>query len=800
MTVVCLSAFLSAGLWAQNTGQGIITGTIIEKTTDKPLEFANVMLKGITDTTLVMGAITNKNGEFRFEKLSLGEYKLNYSFIGFDKIEVAVPALTAASSKINLGRMFISETGQTLGEVEVTARKSTFVNSIDRKTFNVGSDLMSKSGSVSELMQNIPSIQVDMDGNVSLRGSENVTILVDGKPSVMMDLNRAAVLQQMPASSIDKIEIITNPSAKYKPDGTSGIINIVLKKNRSLGFNGNINANAGNENRYNMNVLANYNPGKFNLFGSYGFRQDDRIRFIEMNVNTFSSSQLLNHSRTYSVGTARPVSNIANAGIDYKLNSNNKISVSGDYNYRFQRQKDVSTYTMQDNTSYTVLDYDRARILPEGESDLELTSSFQHTFNREGHELNVNFISSVSHENEDNYYTNTYRIPASAVFYDNMFYRHLNKESELAVEYSLPIAEDRKFETGYLLTFINNDLDLLRDTLDTQTEVWNKDQERSNHFIRSEYTHVAYATYEQEVGKFGFLAGLRAEQTYTTANLVSRDSLIKSSYTRFYPTLHLSYKLTNTQELQLNYSHRIRRPEDEELNPFPEYQDMRNVRAGNPNLKPEDIHSLELGYQIKKNATTFLSTLYYRYSYNGITSIITNLGNNVLLSTLQNLSKNRSSGVELLLSTSIQKIITINLGTNTFFNAIDASDLGYSSKKSTVAWSTNANISFTLSKSSVLQVTSNYQAKRLTPQGYQQPTFVLNAGFKQEFLKKRATFMLTISDVFNTMRNVTIIDTPVLYEKMIRKRSPRIIYAGFSYAFGKSQKAKENGLKYDNQL
>ena len=801
--VYFLSLFLllsAISIFAQKRETGTVKGTIFEKTSDIPLEFANVVIKNQTDSSFMKGVVADKDGKFEFSGLPLGEYRITYSFIGFDESKTPVIKIDSKQTKIDLGKIYISETFQSVNEVEVVGQKSTFVNSIDRKTFNVGQDLMSTTGSVSDLMQNIPSVQVDIDGNVSLRGSENVMILVNGKPSAMMNLNRAAVLQQMSANSIERIEIITNPSAKYKPDGTSGIINIVMKKDKGLGLNGNLSGNVGNDNRYNFNVMTNYNPGKLNIYGSFGIRHDDRIRIGESVTNTFNDAGPVNYSKSTTIGHANPISNIANGGFDYKLNDKNKIGVSVNYNYRFQRQIDSSTYSLQNSHHTLVLAYDRDRVLPEAESDLEVSSFFQHSFDKEGHEINVTLMVSKTTEDENNYYTNTYQAPYPIVRYDNMFYHHLNQSSELAVEYTRPISEGRKLEAGYLFDYFKNDLNLLRDTLDLIDNIWQIDFGRSNRFIRTEYTHVAYLTYEQELGKFGFLAGIRGELTHTRADLVSKDSVILTQYPRFYPTLHLSYKLTGSQELQLNYSHRIRRPEDEELNPFPEYQDLQNVRIGNPYLKPEDIHSFEFGYQLKQNSTTFLSTLYYRYHFNGITNVTTDLGNGKFQNSLENLAKNQAYGLELIYSASLGKLGSFNLSTNTFYNSIDATSLGFSSK-SVISWSASGNLGLNLTKSSVWQLTSSYTGESLTPQGKRLPTFVINTAIKQEVFKKKAAIILTVSDVFNSLKNRYVLDTPGIYRDETRRRSSRIIYLGFTYSFGNSaKKQKDNGIKYDNQL
>jgi hypothetical protein len=236
------------------------------------------------------------------------------------------------------------------------------------------------------------------------------------------------------------------------------------------------------------------------------------------------------------------------------------------------------------------------------------------------------------------------------------------------------------------------------------------------------------------------------------------------------------------------------------LNPFPEYQDPYNLREGNPKLKPADIHSIEAGYQYKNKSVTFLSTIYYRYVYNGITSITNYINDTVLLTTSENLSKSQSLGLELVLTTNINNLITLNLSTNTFYNTIDASSLGYSNNKSTVTWSANLSAGVNITKSTVIQVTSNYVARRLTPQGEMLPSFVMNTGIRQEFFKSKAAMLITVSDIFNSLRNNSVINTPELYQSVIRRRSARIIYLGLTYTFGTQNKKKETQIKYDTNF
>jgi outer membrane receptor protein involved in Fe transport len=786
-------------LSAQQQGQVSVSGIILDKSTNAPLEFATVIIKSNTDSTLYQGTVTGKKGEFVFNKIASGDYRIVYSFIGFEKVETSVFSIDSKRNKLDLGKLYLSGSATMLGDISVTAQRSTFVNSIDRRTFNVGQDVMSKTGTVSELLQNVPSVQVDLDGNVSLRGSDNVMFLINGKPSSLMGTNRAAVLQQMPASSIEKIEIITNPSAKFKPDGTSGIINIVLKKDKNLGLNGQASLNAGNDNRYNGNFSVNYNPGKLNVFGSYSIRKDERLRYSDDNRKHYiSGSDSINYTNVLSRDLSRPVSHIVQAGADYKFNSHNSVGVSSNYNYRsfIRNSKDVNLWQSADMT--ITKDYDRYRRDPEFEKDIELSGNYVHSFIKEGHELAIDFTTSFSNEVEDNHYSDIYRVPVILPTYDNTLIKQGDNESQLSVTYSNPISENIKLESGYVLESRKNNMDFFGEYYNPISGLWVKDVVKSNQFTYKENIHVLYGTYEQKVNNFGFLGGIRAEQAFLNANQITTDTVMKNNYFRIYPSLHFTYKLSDLHELQLNYSHRIRRPEGDEMNPFPEYADPFNLRVGNPKLKPADVHSIELGYQYKKNSTTFLSTFYYRYTYNGMTDITRYINDTVKVTTRQNLTKSGSAGLELVLSKTFGTIGNINLSTNTFYNRIDASNLGFSTNKSIITYSANLSAGVNLSKSTVLQITSSYSAESLTPQGRQLPSFVINTGLKQEFLNRKLVLIATVSDVLNSLKNRTIIDTPELYEKIVRRRSARIIYAGITYTFGNQKKKKE--IEYDNKL
>ena len=364
-----------------------------------------------------------------------------------------------------------------------------------------------------------------------------------------------------------------------------------------------------------------------------------------------------------------------------------------------------------------------------------------------------------------------------------------------------PLKEDAKLEAGYTWTDEHLDAIFAVTNLNPATGLFENDPGKSNRFAHNQSIHAFYVTYARSFEHFGFLAGLRPEQAYTKSNLLNTGETIRSDYFRIYPSLHLAYKLGENRELQLNYSHRVHRPESDDLNPFPEYSDPYTLRAGNPHLKPEDIHSFEAGYQFKTDQKTFTATVYHRYLYNGFTNVTRDLGNSVLLTTHENLATSRSTGVELTANTDLGSHLTLNFSSNTYFNTIDASNLGFTGSKSDISWTAKLGASLHLPKNTLLQFNTNYASTRLTPQGSRRPTFVANLGLRREFRQKKLAVVLTASDLFNSLKESSLLDTPLLQEEITRRRSARIIYLGFSYNFGKpSKKPKDEPLKFDEQI
>ncbi len=795
MTVFLL--FVAATVWGQNKGMGKITGSIVEKGNGNPVEYASIQLLKISDQTPVEGTISDTKGNFSITNVAFGEYSIEVSFMGFEKVSLSNVRLTREQPSLNLGKITLEASSVAVEEVTVEGKRSTYTQTIDKKIFSVGDDLTSSSGSVSDLMQNIPSLQVDMEGNVSLRGSENVQILINGKPSAMMGKNRAMVLQQLPANSIDRIEIITNPSAKYKPDGTAGIINLILKKERKEGFNGTLTGNAGNKNRYNSSIALNYHTGGINLFGSYGIRLDHRDRYSK---DDRIKTDTLTKGKSYQLqiidSKARPISHIAEAGFEWEINDKNSLEASINYNHMgFIREETTLTQDRDDDKLITN-NYNRYRYDDEYEKELESTAKYTRKIS-EDQEISIDYTHNSSREQEDNKFTNHYTFPVKPDSKDNTLIWQADYENLLRVNYLRPLSgKDAELELGYELEADKSDLNFKAENLIGST--WALDKERSNQFLFDETVHAFYATDKQIFGKLGVMGGLRAEQSYITSHLVTLDSLVSNNYFSIYPTMHTSFNFNETSQWQLNYSKRINRPEGDDLNPFPEYRDIYNISAGNPKLKPERIHSIETGYLYHKGINTYSATLYYRYAYNKMTEITRFLNDSVLLTTKENLASSSAIGIEAIANRVFGKVATVNLNVNGFLNKLDASNLGYSGSKTSFSWNTALNTNFNITKLLMVQINTRYTSAIQTPQGERQPTFIVNTGARYEMFKRKASLMLTVSDLFDSYHNRTLINIPELHREVESRRAPRILYVGFSCHFGSAEKkSKETQLKYE---
>lgn len=785
--------FFSLPLMVCAQRSGSVSGTVTALKSKMPLEFVNVVLRSQSDQSVKGHEVTSAKGGYTFKAVPEGHYYIQASYIGYEASKTPVFSVSGEAVQQHL---ILDDSKRTLQQINIKSRKAVLINSIDKKVYNVDQDILAKSGSASEILQNVPLVQVDIDGNVSLRNSA-VTILINGKVSPLMGKNAAAVLQQLPANSIEKIEVITNPSAKYKPDGTGGIINIVLKKDVKRGLNGTVTGNLGNRERYNAGTSLNYNTGKLNLFGSYSVKQDDRVRTTTN--QRLQTDQVTHLASTYQddlVARTRPFSQIANLGFDYTIDPKNNFGLSGNFYLRNLHKNDLTHKLVTSSSAADDQDYNRIRKNFEQEKSTSGAFYFEHGFQKEDHKIRLEVNVAHSPETEDNQYTNVYSKPAIADQQDRTLILQTADTRQVTLAYENPLSAQIKLEAGYDGQFNRHDLDFSGQAFNAVLQSFVPDIQKTNHFIYNENVQAVYGTYTQGFQKMTLMAGLRGEYSAVNSHLITTGVSIPNHYFKVYPTLHLSYKLQNNKELQLNYSRRVRRPEADELNPFAEYADPTNIRVGNPYLLPELINSVEAGYHWKKNGISLMPGIYYRYTMNRFTSITAALNDSVLVTRQQNLANDKAFGADVVVGVNLQDKLVLNFTPNIFYNEIDATNLGYGNKKSTITWSANLNASYSLGTLTALQLNSTYKSARLTPQGKYLPSFVMNLGAKREVLHKKGSIYVTVSDVFKTQRQEADLQGPYLIQHVKTTSNSRIFYLGFSYSFGVVKKKKE--LQFDN--
>ncbi|MGE5424213.1 MAG: TonB-dependent receptor domain-containing protein, partial [Syntrophothermus sp.] len=677
----------------------------------------------------------------------------------------------------------------------VTAVKNVMINKIDRKVFNVQQDLLAQSGTVTDMLKNVPSVSVDLDGNISLNGS-GVSILINGRPSVMTGI---ANLEQMPASLVEKIEVITNPSAKYRPDGTGGIINIVLKKEQKAGYNGRAGVNVGTLGRVNANLGGNYNTGKFNLYGNYGFRKDYRKRTNNLQSETIDTATRKSvYLDQEGSGTGSTLSHLGQLGIDWYPSKKDASGISATINIRKSDRTDNTLKTYKDDSLRLTEEYTRVLGGVENENSMGLNAYYEHVFDRsKDHLFRMDIDFQHDREKGDDNWTNTYDFPHYPEEKDHTAGDNFDQQVNVTAEYSRPLWKEAELETGYELNSQVNDQDQQVESYDPDKGTWVVQPDQENKFHGVETVHALYATVSSEFGNFGLMGGLRAEEAIQKLDFISSDTSANKNYFRLYPTVHMSYK-SGENEFQLSYSRRVNRPDVDDLNPRPEYRDPRNIFTGNPGLKPEDIHSFGAGYSISVRSLQLVPTLFYRYKINGFTMVTRPVNDTVLLTTWANLDSDQSAGLDISGTLQIRKIARVNASGSCFYNQIDATLLGYSGKKTAFSWNARISASCNITTTTIVQINGQFRSEMLTPQGKQYPSWGINLGFRQDFWKKKISFVATVSDLFNTQRWKTSINTAELVQQSLRYRDAPVFYAGLVLNLhSSSSKEKEKELKFE---
>ncbi len=654
---------------------------------------------------------------------------------------------------------------------------------------------------MADLLQNVPSLTVDLDGNVSLRGSSSVTLLIDGRESSILTTNRGAALEQMPSDSLARVEIITNPSAKYKPDGTGGIINLVTKRPVKNGTSGTWTMNAGPDDRYSTTLVVGAKTCRWDATGSASVRQDDRVRTTQRERVVRTAEGTRSYAQTQSGREhARPLSRIVRGSIDYRPDPATVLGVAGSFNRRtFLRTDLTTTETVADPSAGPTGRFDRRRRDDEYERDIDLSAHFSRDLAGADHRFATDVRFSDTAEEEDNHYVETYRVPVQADELTATLIRQFQQSLETNVEYNRVLPGEIKADSGYVWERHRSDLDFRGTYVGATSGHTVVDPVQTNRFKFEENVHAIYVTGERTWDGLAMLAGLRMEQASVDSHLVGTDTTIPNDNFNLYPSLHLARSLGGPHELQLNYSRRVRRPEGDDLNPFAEYQDPQNLRVGNPRLKPEDIDSLEFGHQYRTDTTTVVSTLYFRRHVNGITDTVEVLPGEVVRTTKQNLGRQDDRGAELSAEGALTPTLSYHADANLFRDELDATNLGFSASRTAVSYLLKLGVTYRPRPRTMIQMNGRYDSTRLTATGRRGAVYGVNLGVRQDLWQKRAAISLTISDLFNTRREVREIDTGTLSERTVRRRDARLVYLGFTYRFGAgAAKPKDDALRFDD--
>lgn len=773
--------------------KGKINGVVIDSKTKTPIEYSNVVLYKSDSSEMIDGTISSTGGKFSLDNVPNGKYFVKISFIGYGaKI---INDIEVNSSNIDIGKIELEPESLNLDEVIVKGEKEMISYNLDKKVISVDKNITSTGGTALDIMQNIPSVAVDANGSVSLRGNSNLTILIDGKPSSLAGISGSDVLTQIPASSIENIELVTNPSAKYDPDGTAGIINIVLKKQSMTGVNGLLSLNAGTGDRYNSSANFNWRNPDFNLFGSYdGNFNKMNYDGSSLRTSTFSSSTSLLEQNSIGRNDFR-MQNI-NFGGDYFYDYQNTIS----FNFRL-RSGDFNSLNSTINNNYEddflTKKFDRSNNAKRGFNSYNYTLSYKKTFDTKSQEFTADVLYSDSKMSADGKTNQNYFDEITDHIYNTVYQKsnsvNTNKMWVLQANYIHPMAEWGRIETGLKSNI--KDVTMRNDYFDFNNSSWEINLLSQNYFDYKEQIHAAYLIYTNEISNLKYQFGLRAEQVFIDGNLINQNDKFTNNYFSLYPTVHLGYNFSKVDEIQLSYSRRVDRPSNRQLNPFIDYSDSLNLFSGNPKLNPQYINSFELGYSTLIGKISLSSSLFYKETNDLISTISTLQPNGITFSTYKNIAQSSSYGIEFIGSTELSKWWKIN-GNVSFFsiNIDDNSSLGLNQNSN--SWTAKLNSNMTLwgdiklqiigsySSPSVLIMGGGYMGTSVTAQTKMKEQYFVDAAVRKEFLQGKLALTLRVTDIFNS-RNFNSTTSGLNFSTVnARKNDTRVAYFGISYRLG----------------
>ena len=802
---LCIFSFITVNAQQAPAG-GTISGKLVDAANNQPLELATVSLVRKSDNHAVKNIQTDLQGNFSLTGVDDGRYLLRATYVSYLTFVRDSINITPNKRTIDLGNIKLRQGKGLLKEVTVTAQKSQIQLGIDKKSFNVEQSLVSQGGSATDLLANVPSVQVDVDGNLSLRGSTSVRVLINGKPSALTGGNIADILQSIPASSIETIEVITNPSSKYDAEGQSGIINIVLKKNVQKGFTGSASASVGTQNTYNGNFNIAYQNSKVNVYANYSYRKGTRIGDGFSDKTTIADTINQTQNQTQNQSFTFTGQNIR-GGIDINLDPKTTLGFSTNVNIRDRdRFQNGATLITKNGTLLQRINQNNSSI--GSGTNLDFNIDFDHKYKKKGEELTANInYGTDKNNNFDNLFSEYYDFSAPSYLrtQQNNTTIGTGKNWNIQADYTLPLANG-KLEAGVRSNINNSDGNYVVDTLNNTSGGFDYNPFLSNRFIYKENINAAYTNYQHQFGNFGLQVGLRLEDSHIRTSLIDSVTVPhKQDYFRVYPSVFLTDKLSENQTLQLSYSRRVSRPRDRQLSPFIDQSDKLNYQQGNPDLRPEDTHSFELSYINYWKSLTLTSSLYYRLTNGAIQRITTPLSPtniDTTLTTFENIKSASNAGYELIAKVSPSAAIDVTANLNVYYRHIDGDAALGLATTSGYAWNGNLTGNLKPFKKLGFQIRGDYQGPQVIPQGKMRAMYGVDGGVKYD-ITKTLSLSGNVRDIFNTrkFRSDIDINTPFFASNQVSERrfSTRTAIFTLSYRFGNNGIPQKRKEKKDNQ-
>src|SRR4030095_12764810 len=797
-SVFALFFIFNALIFSQSTGS--ISGTVIDKITGAPIESADVSLLSAKDSSVITGTQTGKDGSFSFKDLPFGQYSLRANLVGYSISNVKGIVLSQEKPSADLDPIKLTSGTTTTEEILVESEKSPIQFEAGKKIFNVGQNPINQSGSLIDVLKNIPSVSVDADGNVSLRGNTAVKILVDGRPFGMEGQNRATLLEQIPANLVDNVEVITNPSSKYEAEGVSGIINIILKKTKTFGYNGNLSLNAGTGDRYSGSINLNLKNDKIQVFSNYNYNLFN-FKITGGSDRTNSLSTTANQFTEDNTGNGRVKTHFLKGGLDYYINQQNTLGFTATYQNTKRKRGEfinINEYDISHNpTSYSTSNYD----VDVSNYTLDLASSYTMKFKDPRQSLTADLIYSTNKNEENGFTTNSFINPPLSPELVKEFSKINDKDFSVQSDYSHPFGKESKLETGFKIRYRDKENDYTNQKFDSATNQYINDPNLTNDFKYNDLVNAVYAQYSSKISIISWQVGTRVEQTNSKSTLTTTSQDTKNNYVDLFPSANLSAQLGKTSELQMSYSRRIRRPGLGELNPFVNSSDPHNYFSGNPNLKPEYTDAYELGFvQYLPGQSSVNPSVFYNYTKNSISRTRQYIDSTTTLTTFVNYASTKTYGAELIFNLQPVPFWNINGSVSYFKTDIDATNISYDFVNEGNSWSGRVSSSLYMPLQFSLQLNYFYSGKILAAQATVEPFQSFDAALRKDFFDGRFSATLKAADIFNTLKfRVNINNDPRFLETLERKRDTRALTLTFNYKFGETDKNQQRRRKDNNR-